>query len=242
MIALTAIVIWPEIPRSNSVAFRGITAFLGLLISIGAAPAVASIIAGVVLIYMRSFKVGDWVEIAGNTGRVTRKSLLVTRMVTARRKEISIPNSKVLADHIVNYSAGARKEGVVLYSTVSVGYSTPWAEVQEALVAASLETPHVMKDPAPFVWQSKLGDVAVNYEINVWTDLPEEMYEIKSQLHRNIQDRFAKVGIEILTPRYTALRDGNEITIPPAFVPRGYEAPRHRINLDTPPPENPRKD
>ena len=228
--AFAVILIWPYLPNSDSMAFKGVAGFLGLLLTFGSAGAVSNVVGGVVMIYMRPFQIGDRVKIADTVGDVVERGMLVTRLRTPKNVEVTIPNSMVLGSYIVNYSATAREGGVILHTTVTLGYDVPWPKVHEAMVEAAKRTPGIMEDPAPFVLQTALGDYAVSYELNAYTDQPQRMATIYSGLHQNLQDALAEAGIEILSPVYHALRDGNLSTIPAPHTPPATEAPafRHR--------------
>ncbi len=213
-LAFAVILVWPFLPNSKSDAFKGVAAFLGLLLTFGSAGAVSNVVGGVVMIYMRPFQIGDRVKIADTIGDVVHRGMLVTRLRTPKNVEITIPNSMVLGNFIVNYSATALDGGVILHTTVTIGYDTPWPRVQEALKEAARRTPRVLRPPEPFVLQTALGDYAVSYELNVYTDDAQRMPATYSDLHQNIQEVFAEAGMEILSPLYHAVRDGNPTTIP----------------------------
>ncbi len=219
--AFAVILIWPYLPNSGSDAFKGVAAFLGLLLTFGSAGAVSNVVGGVVLIYMRPFQIGDRVRISDTMGDVVERGMLVTRIRTPKKVEITIPNSMVLGSHIVNYSTTAREGGVILHTTVTIGYDAPWTKVHEVMKEAARRTDGVLDTPAPFVLQTALGDYAVSYEINAYTAVPEQMTGIYSALHQNLQDTFAEAGIEIMSPAYHALRDGNPSTIPSPHGPAG---------------------
>lgn len=229
MIAFAAVIVFPYLPGSDSPAFQGISIFLGVLLSLGSTSAVANIVAGVVLTYMLPFRPGDRVKIADTIGDVVEQNLLVVRVRTIKNVEITIPNSTVLGHHIVNYSRNAEEQGLVLHSTVTIGYDVPWPRVHELLVTAARKTPGVLQEPAPFVLQTALNDFHVSYEVNLHTDEPSRMATIYSELHANIQDEFARAGVEIMSPHYVAARDGNEAAIPGDRLPGGTVTPAFRI-------------
>lgn len=214
--AFTAVVIFPYLPGASSPAFKGISVFLGVLLSLGSSSAISNIIAGVILTYMRPFKLGDRIEIAGTAGDVVEKTLLVTRVNTIKNVEVTIPNAMVLSSHIVNYSSSAAGSGIILHTGVTIGYDAPWRKVHELLIAAAEATESVAKQPAPFVLQTSLDDFYVSYELNARTREPNKMAEIYSRLHQNIQDKFNDAGVEIMSPHYRALRDGDAAAIPAA--------------------------
>lgn len=209
VIALALVSVYPYIPGSDSPVFRGVTIFVGFLLSLGSTSLVANVVSGVVLTYTRGLRVGDRVEIAEVVGDVVDRNLLVTRIKTIKNVIVTIPNAKVLNNHITNYSAISEESGLILNTTVTIGYDAPWRQVHRLLTGAADATPGVLKDPEPFVFQTSLDDYYVSYELNAYTDQPLRMAEIYSELHQNIQDKFNESGIEIMSPAYSALRDGN---------------------------------
>jgi small-conductance mechanosensitive channel len=231
LLILALIAAFPYLPGATSPAFRGITIFVGVLLSLGSSSAVASAIAGVILTYMRSFLAGDWVQIGDTMGEVVERTLLVTRLLTPKAEVITIPNSTVMSGPVKNYSTEARKAGVIFYTSVSIGFDAPWRTVHQLLVNAALATEHVLRQPAPFVLQRSLDDFYVTYELNAYTDAPREVLNIYSDLHRNIQDKFNDAGVEICSPHFSSLRDGNTIAIPEQYIKPDYKAPGFRMNL-----------
>ena len=214
-----AVVIFPYLPGSDTDAFKGISIFLGVLVSFGSSAAIANVVAGVVMTYMRPFQLGDRVKIADTEGDVIEKTLLVTRVRTPKHVETTIPNAMVLASHIINYSAAAAEGGVILHTTVTIGYDTPWRQVHELLQAAAAKTEGIQREPAPFVLQTALNDFYVSYQLNAYTDRPNAMAAIYSAMHANIQDEFQRAGVQIMSPNYVA--DPESSKIPPGFPPPG---------------------
>ncbi|HKZ17181.1 MAG TPA: mechanosensitive ion channel domain-containing protein [Geobacteraceae bacterium] len=230
LVAFAAIVAFPYLPGSESPAFRGVSIFLGVLFSLGSTSAVANVVAGVFLTYTRAFRIGDRVQIAETIGDITEKTLLVTRVRTIKNVDITIPNSMVLSSHVTNFSSSAREYGLILHTSVTIGYDAPWRTVHDLLIAAALATEHIMELPSPFVLQTNLNDFFVTYELNAFTDKPQRMATIYSDLHQNIQDKFNEAGVEIMSPHYSQIRDGNRTTIPDEYLPVDYEPPALRIS------------
>jgi small-conductance mechanosensitive channel len=229
ILAFTAVVIFPYLPGSKSPAFQGVSIFLGLLLSLGSTSAVANVVAGSVLTYTRALQVGDRVKIGDAVGDVTEKTLLVTRIRTIKNVDIAIPNALVLNSHISNFSSSAKEHGLILHTGVTIGYDAPWRTVHKLLIEAAQSTENILKDPKPFVFQTSLDDSYVSYELNAFTDQPVVMARTYSDLHQNIQDKFSEAGVEIMSPHYGAVRDGNKIAIPDSYLPKDYEAPTFRI-------------
>lgn len=214
--AFSLVIIFPYLPGSDSPAFKGVSVFLGVLFSLGSTSAIANAVAGIILTYMRPFKLGDRVKIVDTVGEVIEKGLLVTRVKTIKNLYVTIPNAMVLGSHIVNYSSLSEEKGIILNTTVTIGYDVPWKKVHELLISAASSAENVMQDPKPFVLQTALNDYNVAYELNAYTDAPESMAKTYSDIHANIQDRFAEAGVEILSPAFAALRDANGPVLPNA--------------------------
>lgn len=206
--------IYPYLPGSNSGVFQGISVFVGLIVSLGSSTVIANIIAGLVITYMRPYKLGDRIKLDDTTGDVVEKTPLVTRIRTPKNELITIPNSFIMSSHTVNYSSSAREYGLIIHSEVSIGYDVPWRRVHQILIDAALNTPGVIDDPRPFVLETSLSDWYPVYQVNAYVREADRLPQIYSNLHQNIQDYFNEAGIEIMSPHYMAMRDGNETTIP----------------------------
>jgi small-conductance mechanosensitive channel len=231
VIALALVVAFPYLPGSSSPAFQGVSLFIGVLFSLGSTSVVSNIVAGIVLTYARAFRVGDRVQIANTVGDVIDKGLLVTRVRTIKNVEITIPNGMVMGSHIINYSTASQEHGLILNTTVTLGYDISWRLIHETLIKAARATNGILPEPRPFVLQTSLDDFYVSYELNAYTDQPNKMAVVYSDLHQNIQDFCNEAGIEILSPHYKALRDGNPSTIPSDYQPRDYQAPPFQVNV-----------
>lgn len=216
--AFLIVVIFPYLPGSDSPIFKGVSVFLGFLFTFGSAGSLSNIIAGLVLTYMRLFKIGDRVKFGEVVGDVIEKSLLVTRIRTVKNEIISIPNSTVMSSHTINYSSDAPSNGLIIHTTVTIGYDVPWKDMHQVLIDAALRTELVLQEPKPFVLQTSLDDFYVSYQINAYTKEPNKQAVIYSNLHQNIQDVCNERGIEILSPHYRAQRDGTQSTIPANYL------------------------
>lgn len=212
--AFMVIMIYPYLPNSDSDIFKGVSVFLGLIISLGSTSAISNAVAGLVITYMRPFRLGDRVKIGEVTGNVVEKTLLVTRVRTTKNEDITVPNSSILSGYTVNYSSNSDKLGLILNTSVTIGYDIPWRKVHELLIEAAVATDGINISREPFVLQTSLDDSYVSYQINAYTDVPDRMAIIYSDLHANIQDKFKEAGIEIMSPHYKAVRDGNHSTVP----------------------------
>ena len=206
--------IYPYLPGSKSGVFQGISVFVGLIVSLGSSTVIGNIIAGLVITYMRPFKLGDRIKLNDTTGNVIEKTPLVTRIRTPKNEVVTIPNSFIMSSHTVNFSQSARDYGLIIHSEVSVGYDIPWRKTHQLLIEAALNTPGVVDDPRPFVLETSLQDYYPVYQVNAYIKDANQLAQVYSDLHQNIQDRFNEEGIEIMSPHYIATRDGSETTIP----------------------------
>lgn len=210
-------VAYPYMPGSSSAAFKGVSVFAGLLITLGSSGLVGQAMSGLVVMYSRSFRVGDFIQAGGVQGTVTELGLLATRLRTPKNEYVTLPNTVVVASPVTDYSAAKRHDQeLLIYSSVTIGYDTPWKRVHELLIAAAGRTGGVLATPAPFVLQQSLDDSYVEYQINAAIDPTRaaELPALYSALHAGIQDVFAEAGVEIMSPTYRAFRDGNPRTIP----------------------------
>ncbi|MGY5353331.1 mechanosensitive ion channel domain-containing protein [Wenyingzhuangia sp. IMCC45467] len=230
--AFTIILIFPYLPGSGSDVFKGVSVFVGVLFSLGSSTAISNMIAGLVITYMRSFKIGDRIKLNDLKGDVVEKTLLITRLKTVKNEIITVPNATILASNIINYSSIADENGLILHTTVTLGYDVPWKLVHETLIEAAIRTNELSNTPKPFVLQTSLDDYYVSYELNAYTKTVAKQAVIYSDLHQNIQDVCNENGIEILSPHYRATRDGNMTTIPKDYLDKNYKAPSFNIKLD----------
>jgi len=202
IIAFAIIIAYPYIPGSESSAFKGVSVFIGVLFFLGSSSFISNIIAGCSMTYRKAFKIGDRIQVEGKIGIVEEQSLMVTRLRSLKNEEIVIPNSILLNSEITNYNARAKNLGLILHTTVGIGYETPWRQVDAMLKLAADRTEGLLKEPAPFVLKQSLGDFAVTYEINVYCNDVSKMQIYYSRLHQNILDVFNENNVQIMTPAY----------------------------------------
>jgi small-conductance mechanosensitive channel len=202
VVAFALVVAYPYIPGSSSAAFQSISLFLGLVFSLGSSSVIANVIAGYSMTYRRAFHLGDRIQVGEIVGEVTEIRLQVTHLRSPKNEEVVMPNSVLLSSSVVNYSALARKQGLILHTTVGIGYETPWRQVEAMLLEAAGRTPGLLQEPKPFVLQRSLGEFYVVYEINAYCDDAARMLRLYSLLHQNILDVFNEHGVQIMTPAY----------------------------------------
>ena len=206
--------IYNYLPGSDTGVFQGISVFIGLIISLGSSTMIANLMAGLVITFMRPFKVGDRIKLNDTTGDIIEKTPLVTRVKTPKNEIVTIPNSFVMSSMTVNYSSSANEYGLILHTDVTFGYEVPWEQVHQLLIESALQTQMILHDPKPFVLQTRLDDWYVVYQINAYTKNPECMAKIFSELHQNIQDKFHAAGIEIMSPHFMGVRNTDTVFIP----------------------------
>lgn len=215
VIAMTVVVVFPYLPGSDSPAFQGVSIFFGVLLSLGSTTAVANVVAGIVITFTRAFRIGDYVRISDTEGKIIERTAFVTRIRTSKNVEVSMPNAAIMSDKVINFSTQAKSSGIALHTSVTIGYDVPWPKVQELLLSAATATAEIEQEPSPFVLQTSLDDNYVVYELNAFTRRADKRPRIYSELHANILDAFHGAGVEITSPHYRAVRDGND----PAMAP-----------------------
>ena len=195
-------VAYPYIPGSATDAFKGVSVLVGLMISLGSAGLVNQIMSGLVVIYSRALKPGEYVSIGDDFGTVSEVGMLSTKLITRKREEITIPNAVLVSTKTVNYSRQAMDGAAQIGTTITIGYDAPWRLVHSMLLHAADQTSGLRKDPAPRVWQKALSDFYVEYELVVNLDQPSERVPILSELHTHIQDAFNENGVQIMSPHF----------------------------------------
>ncbi len=223
----------PFLPGAHSPFFRGFSLFFGALVTFGSSGVIGNLFAGILLTYQRAFRLGDVVRIEGVYGRVIEKTLLITRVVTAGNEHVTIPNSKVLADSVTNFSMHGLGKGFALGITATIGYDVDWRIVQRLLLEGAARTQQIATEPAPRALVNSFGNYSVEYELRTWTKTSEEIFESGAALRQNVLDAFADAGVEIMTPTILAHRDASALAVPAERFPNRSEPAGIRINLDS---------
>lgn len=221
----------PYLPGWGSPAFNQVGLLLGLLVSLGSTGVVGNVMAGTVLTYTNAFKLGDRVKIGECTGDVVEKTLFVTRLKTPKNEIVSIPNAQILNTNVMNYSVHAKSGTLTVYTSVTIGYESPYEQIQSLLINAALECPGIEAEPKPFVLQTSLDDYYITYQINAFTKLANDLPQVYSDLHLKILDKFNEAQVEIMSPQYICLRDGNLTSIPLNYMPKDYKQPPFVVDL-----------
>ena len=206
--------IYNYLPGSDSGVFQGISVFVGIIISLGSSTLIANLMAGLVITFMRPFRIGDRIKLNDTVGDIIEKTPLVTRVKTPKNEIVTVPNSFVMSSLTTNYSSSAQEYGLIIHTDVTFGYEVPWQQVHQLMIQSALATPHIEAEPRPFVLQTKLDDWYVVYQINAYTRHPEKMSAIYSDLHQNILDIFHEAGIEVMSPHFMGVRQSEQPFIP----------------------------
>jgi small-conductance mechanosensitive channel len=193
---------YPYIPGSGTEAFKGVSLFVGLLVSLGSTSVVGQAAGGLILMYSRTLKPGDYVRVGDTEGTVLSLGMLSTKIRTLKNEEVSIPNGVMIGTTTKNYTRLAKEEGVILFTSVTIGYDVPWRQVHAMLLRAADRTEGLRKEPVPFVLQIALSDFYVEYQLNAHIQRPENRIPVLAALHANIQDTFNEFGIQIMSPHY----------------------------------------
>ena len=224
---LAVLIAYPYIPGSESAAFKGVTLFLGVLVSLGSTGLVSNLVSGIMLTYMDAFQVGDMVMIGEESGYVVKKSVLTTQLRTRTNRVITIPNANVLTNRVVNLTSPDSR-GLVVTSTVGIGYEVAWRQVEALLKLAASRTPGVRSSPEPFVLERALDQFSVTYEINAYLEHGVRLYLAEAELNRNILDAFSDAGVQIMTPSYEGDPEQPKVAaMPPTAKPEGVDTGQH---------------
>jgi small-conductance mechanosensitive channel len=228
------IVSYPYLPGSQSDVFKGVTVFVGLLISLGSSGVMNQAMSGLMVTYSRAIRVGDFVHIAGVDGTVTAVGTLATKITTPRNEEITIPNAVAVSSPVVNYTRNA-DAGVFVSTSVTIGYDTPWRQVHALLELAARRTPGVRTDPAPRILQTGLEDFYVKYTLLAAPEQPTQRMLMLGRLHASILDAFNEYGVQIMSPNYEADPAGPKIVdrdrwyAAPSAVPSAAAVDREHV-------------
>ena len=218
---LAIVLAYPYLPGSSSDAFKGVSVFIGVIVSLGSSGIMNQIMSGLTLTYSRALAVGDFVKVGEIEGTVEQLGFLSLKIKTERREAITIPNALVVSTSTINYSRFATREGVKVSTSVTIGYNTPWRQVEALLMLAASRTPGIRKEPPPVVRQTALLDFYVKYTVLVCLDQPRQRVPILHALHANILDAFNEYGVQITSPNYES--DPNELKVVPKS--QWYAAP-----------------
>ena len=233
LIVLVVVMIsYPYLPGSGSDVFKGFSLFLGALVTLGASSSIANVIAGIILTYTGSFRVGDRVKIGDTVGDVIEKKLFVTRLRTIYNEEVTVPNGVVMQTQIINYTTSSKKGGLALTIETGIGYDVDWRTVHDLLKKAADNTENILDEPEAFVLQNGLGDFAVQYKLVAFTDAPRVAMKTVSDLRQHALDEFNEAGVEIMTPMVHAVRNSPELATPKGSTER--EAGAFRVGSSPP--------
>lgn len=207
---LISVVIWlfalsaayPFLPGANSLAFKGISVFFGLMLTLGSTGVMTHAMSGLVLIYSRALRKGDWIRLADNEGQVSEIGVLATKILTRENYIVTVPNAVVVSGKIINLSAESADGGVNLTTSVTIGYDTPWRQVHALLELAARRTPGIDQQIAPVVRKLGLLDWYTSYELQVRLLPTTKLPDGRNALHSSIIDVFNEFGVQIMSPNF----------------------------------------
>lgn len=208
------VMIWPLLPNSDSEIFQGVSVFIGVVVSLGSTSVVGNVMSGLVMTYMRPFRIGDFIRFGDTEGEVIEKSMLVTRIRTRKNDIVTIPNSNMMSSQTSNYTFSAQRYGIIVHTKITIGYDEPWKKIETLLVQAAENTDGIKRHPKPFVRITALDDFYVEYEINGITDRAKTLSTVYSALHQQILDTMHGAGVEIMSPHIEAQRSDLPLQIP----------------------------
>ncbi|XZG69492.1 mechanosensitive ion channel family protein [Chitinibacteraceae bacterium HSL-7] len=222
---IAAAMIYPYLPGADTDAFKGLSVMVGLMFSLGGASVVGQFASGLILIYSRAVKLGEYVKVGEHEGTVSEIGIFATKIQTNLREEISIPNAVMAGQNVINYSRLASNGGVVVSIVMTIGYDTPWRQVHAMMKEGADRTEGVRKDPLPVVFQTALSDWYVEYQLRVALDEPRRKLEILNELHGHLQDVFNEYGVQIMSPHYIADTDQAKVVPVDGFWPAPARKP-----------------
>jgi small-conductance mechanosensitive channel len=208
---LIIVMAYPFLPGAQTDTFKGVSVFAGVLFTLGSAGIVGHMMSGLVLVYSRALRPGDYVRVGEVEGIVKEVGTLATKLANFRDEEFTVPNGVMVTQSILNYTRLAKTNGIPLTTTVRIGYNAPWRVVHDLLIAAAAKTSDLRREPAPFVLQRDLSDFCVEYQLVARYDVPERRFRILDELHQHIQDAFNERGIQIMTPHFEGQPEGKVI-------------------------------
>jgi small-conductance mechanosensitive channel len=209
------VVAYPYIPGSQTDAFKGISVFIGLVISLGSTGIINQIMSGLFVVYSKALKTGEWVKVNDMEGEVLEVGLLATKIRTIEGQEVTIPNSVLVGTSTVNFTRLGHPDGMIVSPSVTIGYDAPWRQVHALLLRAADRTPNVRKRPAPYVLQRQLSDFYAEYTLIARLEDEKQRIESLSDLYSQIQDAFNEFGVQIMSPHYMVQPEAS-VVIPPA--------------------------
>jgi small-conductance mechanosensitive channel len=219
---------YPYLPGSHTEAFKGLSVLVGLMLSIGASGVVGQAASGLIMIYSRALREGEYVKIGDIAGVVTSIGIFSTKIKTSNGEEVNMPNANIVSTNTVNSSRLAEGRGLVLHTSVTIGYNSPWRQIHAMLLSAAERTPGVCANPEPYVMQTALSDFYVEYRLCVQIDRPEIRRVTLTTLHANIQDIFNEFGVQIMSPHYES-EPADKVWVPKE---QWFAAPATKIDED----------
>jgi small-conductance mechanosensitive channel len=218
-------VAYPYLPLADSEAFKGLSVMFGFMLTLGSAGIVHQLMSGLVLIYSRALRVGDFVSVGEVMGVVKEMGVLSTKIINMRNEEVTIPNAVLVGNPIKNYTSGAGEKGALVSTKVTIGYDTPWRQVHAMLINAAEKTRGLQSTPKPFVMQKALQDFYVEYELFAHMERPLDRIPVLSELHANIQDEFNEHGVQIMSPHFVLQPKNNVVVAKENWFPEPADRP-----------------
>jgi small-conductance mechanosensitive channel len=195
---------YPYLPGADTEAFKGLSVLVGVMVSIGGASVLGQAFSGLILMYIKAFRRGDYVRIGDVEGTVVELGMFATHIRTGMGEDITLPNSGIMGTTTKNYSRAVPGTGYIVDTVVTIGYSAPWRQVQAMLEEAARRTPEIAKTPAPMVRQTALSDFYIEYRLIAYTPVEQPLarVEVLDHLHGHIQDVFNEHSVQIMSPHY----------------------------------------
>jgi small conductance mechanosensitive channel len=181
----------------QTTSFIAVIGAAGLAIGLALQGSLANFAAGFLLILFRPFKVGDFIDAAGVAGTVEAIQIFTTQLATPDNKTIIIPNAKLTGDNIINFSAkGTRRADMVF----GIGYDDDIDKARGIISDILSNEERILKDPAPQIAVSELGDSSVNFVARPWVNA-QDYWGVVFDVTEAVKKRFDAEGISIPFPQ-----------------------------------------
>src|SRR5688572_18478147 len=198
---------YPLLPWAGSRVFQGMSVVLGLAVSFASGGLINHWISGLMVLYARSFRVGDFISFGQMEGIVTEMGPLAIKVRNKHHQELTIPNAVMASEKLVNYTRLAAESGVLLPVAIAVGYDVAWQRVRDLLLAAAESTEGIAAAPPPRVLTWELSNFFVGYELHSYLVPGVDLVTARAAINARILDVFAAAGVQIMTPKFESQPD-----------------------------------
>ena len=180
----------------QTTSFIAVIGAAGLAIGLALQGTLSNIAAGVMIVFFRPVKLGDFVEVNGQMGTVKEINLNFIELANLSNVQVIIPNSQVWGNTIVNYSVYDSRRAEW---TFGVGYGADLKLAEETIRETILSDPRARTEPAPFIQVNNLGDFSVDFLVRVWC-ASGDVFQFQADMKRQVKEALDKAGVDIPFP------------------------------------------